>query len=166
LSLLRACSSGDSVSLYKQTCEGSTLLSFSGQSILCRQALFLQGRYPDIWCSNRSPGRSCFPLTRGLRIPCGILWGPLWVSGDPAGKVARGLSGAERACAPGQARLVCFPQQLTFNIINSLHFTDLKNTSKSIKWHSCVFSIFFSPLHRAQGALQKSMRKECRSQRG
>ena len=44
MSLVRACSSGDSVSLYKQTWEASSLLSFSGQSILCRQALFLQGR--------------------------------------------------------------------------------------------------------------------------
>ena len=36
----------------------------------------MQGRYPDIWCSNQTPGRSCVPLTRGLRIPCGILVGP------------------------------------------------------------------------------------------
>ena len=35
---------------------------------------------PDIWCSNRTPGRSCVPLTRGLRIPWGILCGPLRVS--------------------------------------------------------------------------------------
>jgi hypothetical protein len=33
----------------------------------------------------------------------------LRVSGDSAGKVARGSSGAEGACAPGQARVVCFP---------------------------------------------------------
>jgi hypothetical protein len=51
----------------------------------------------------------CVPLTRGLRIPWGILCGPLRVSGDSAGKVARGSSGAEGACAPGQARVVCFP---------------------------------------------------------
>jgi hypothetical protein len=108
-SLLRACSSGDSVSLYKQTWEGSSLLSMSGQSILCRQALFLQGGYPDIWCSNWTPGRSCVPLTRGLRIPWGILCGPLRVSGASAGKVLRGSSGTEGACAPGQARVVCFP---------------------------------------------------------
>jgi hypothetical protein len=76
LSLARVCSSGDSVSLYKQTCETSSLLSFSGQSILCRHALFLQGRYLDIWCSNLPPGRGCVPLTRGLRIPWGILCGP------------------------------------------------------------------------------------------
>jgi hypothetical protein len=64
----------------------------------------LQGRYPDIWCLNRTPGRSCVPLTRGLRIPCGILCGPLRVSGDFAGKVARGSNGAEGACVPGQCR--------------------------------------------------------------
>jgi hypothetical protein len=52
----------------------------------------LQGRYPDIWCSNRIPGRSCVPLTRGLRIPWGILCGPLRVSGNSAGKEARGSS--------------------------------------------------------------------------
>jgi hypothetical protein len=33
------------------------------------------------------------------RIPWGILRGPLRVSGDSAGKVARGSSGAEGACA-------------------------------------------------------------------
>ena len=53
--------------------------------------------------------RRCVPLTRGLRILWGILCGPLRVSGDSAGKVARGSSGAEGACAPGQARVVCFP---------------------------------------------------------
>jgi hypothetical protein len=73
------------------------------------QALFLQGRYPDIWCSNQPPGRSCVPLSRGLRIPCGILCGPLRVSGDSAGKVLRCSSGVEGTCAPGQARVVCFP---------------------------------------------------------
>jgi hypothetical protein len=31
-------------------------------------------------------GRSCVPLTRGLRIPWGILCGPLRVSGDSPGK--------------------------------------------------------------------------------
>jgi hypothetical protein len=35
--------------------------------------------------------------------------GPWRVSGDSAGKVARGSSGAEGACAPGHARVVCFP---------------------------------------------------------
>jgi hypothetical protein len=133
LSLLRACSSGDSVSLYKQTWEGSSLLSFSGQSILCRQALFMQGRYPDIWCSNQTPGRSCVPLTRGLRIPCGILCGPARVSGDSAGKVPWGSSGAEGACAPGQARVACFPIScglrfraialFVFNTWFNLHFS-------------------------------------------
>jgi hypothetical protein len=47
--MVRACSSCDSVSLYQQTWETSTLLSFSDQSTLCRQALLLQGRYTDIW---------------------------------------------------------------------------------------------------------------------
>jgi exonuclease III len=43
-------------------------------------------------------GQRCVPLTKGLRIPWGILCGPLRVSGDSAGKVARGSSGAEGAC--------------------------------------------------------------------
>ena len=64
-------------------------------------------------------GRRCVPLTRGLRIPWGILCGPLRVSGDSAGKIARGSSGAEGACAPGQARVVCFPiyRSLRFHVI-------------------------------------------------
>jgi hypothetical protein len=35
------------------------------------------------------PGRSCVPLTRGLRILWGILYWSLQVSGDSAGKAAR-----------------------------------------------------------------------------
>jgi hypothetical protein len=77
LSLVRACSSSDSVSLYQQTWETSSLLSFSGQSTLCRQALLLQGRCPDIWCSDLPPGRSCIPLIRVPKIPWKVLWG-LW----------------------------------------------------------------------------------------
>jgi hypothetical protein len=37
-------------------------------------------------------GRCCVPLTRGLRIPWGILWGPLRVSGNSAGQEALGWS--------------------------------------------------------------------------
>jgi hypothetical protein len=95
LSLVRACSSGDSVSLYQQTWETSSLLSFSGQSILCKQALFLQGSCSDIWCSNLTPGKSCVPLTRGLKIPWGILCGSLRVSGDSVGKEPQCWSGPE-----------------------------------------------------------------------
>jgi hypothetical protein len=41
------------------------------------------------------------------------------VSGDSAGKVPRGSSGVEGACAPGQARVVCFPiyHSLRFRVI-------------------------------------------------
>jgi hypothetical protein len=105
LSLVRACSSGDYVSLYQQTWETGSILSFSGQSTLCRQALLLQERCPDIWCLNLPPGRSCVPLTRGLRIPWGILCGSLWVSGDSAGKAPQCWSGPEGTCAPAQAGL-------------------------------------------------------------
>jgi hypothetical protein len=35
----------------------------------------LEGRCPDIACSNLPPGRSCHPLTRGLKN----LWRVLWV---------------------------------------------------------------------------------------
>jgi hypothetical protein len=48
-------------------------------------------------------GRRCVPLIRGPRIPCGILCGPVRVLGESAGKVHSGSSGAEGACAPGQA---------------------------------------------------------------
>ena len=39
--------------------------------------------------------RHCVPLTRGLRIPWGILCGSLRVSGDSAGKAPRCWSGPE-----------------------------------------------------------------------
>ena len=39
--------------------------------------------------------RRCVPLTRGLRIPWGILCGPLRLSGDSPGKVPQCSSGAE-----------------------------------------------------------------------
>ena len=55
MSLVRACSSGDYVSLYQQTWETSSLLSFSGQSTLCRQALLLQGSCPEVWSSDPPP---------------------------------------------------------------------------------------------------------------
>jgi hypothetical protein len=79
-----------------------------------------------IWCSNRTRGRSCVPHTRGLRIPWGILCGPLRVSGNSAGKEARGSSEAEGAFALGQARVVCFPMYrslrfLMFLIVNNAH---------------------------------------------
>ena len=76
LPLARVCSCSDSIILYQQTWETSSLLSFSGQSILCRQALLLQGRCPDIWFSNLLTGRSCVPLTRGPKIPWRVLCGP------------------------------------------------------------------------------------------
>jgi hypothetical protein len=42
--------------------------------------------------------RCCVPLTRGLRIPWGILCGSLWVSGDSAGKAPWCWSGPEGTC--------------------------------------------------------------------
>jgi hypothetical protein len=101
--LFRACSSGDYVSLYQQTWETSSILSFSGQSTLCRQALLLQGRCPDIWCLNLPPGRSCVPLTIGFKIPWRVLWGSLRVSGDSPGQGPRCCSGPEGTYDPDQA---------------------------------------------------------------
>jgi hypothetical protein len=49
--------------------------------------------------------RFCVPLTRGLRIPWGILCGSLQVSGDSAGKAPWCWSGPEGTSAPGQAGL-------------------------------------------------------------
>jgi hypothetical protein len=49
--------------------------------------------------------RHCVPLTRGLRIPCGILCGSLRVSGDFSGKALWCWSGPEGTCAPAQAGL-------------------------------------------------------------
>jgi hypothetical protein len=46
--------------------------------------------FTAVSCSERLDwGRRCVPLTRGLRIPWGILCGPLRVSGDSAGKAPR-----------------------------------------------------------------------------
>ena len=104
MSLVRACSSGDYVSLYQQTWETSSILSFTGQSTLCMQALLLQGRCPDIWCLNLPPGRSCVPLTRGLRIPWQILCGSLRVSRDSPGQgphAALDRKGLEPRIRPG-----------------------------------------------------------------
>ena len=70
----------------------------------------MQGRYPDIWCSNRTPGRSFVPLTRGPRIPWRIPCGPLWAPGNSAGQEARGSSEAEGAFVrvrPGQCASLC-----------------------------------------------------------
>jgi hypothetical protein len=95
LSLVRACSPGDYVSLYQQTWETRSLLSFSVQSTLCRQALLLQGRCPDIWCPNLSPGRSCVQPPEVLRShgqSSGDLGGVSWF-----------WCRLEGTCDPGQA---------------------------------------------------------------
>jgi hypothetical protein len=55
LSLAGAWSSCDSVSLCQHSWESNSHLSSSGQSTLCRQALFLQGRCPEVWSSDSSP---------------------------------------------------------------------------------------------------------------
>jgi hypothetical protein len=68
------------------------------------QALLLQGRCPDIWCLNLPPGRSCVPLTRGLRIPWRILCGSLQVSRDSPGQGPRAAldqKGLELRIRPG-----------------------------------------------------------------
>jgi hypothetical protein len=82
-----------------------------GQSASLCTAVSGSARLDWGWC--------CVPLTRGLRIPWGILWGPLRVSGNSAGKEARGWSGAEGAFALGQAWAVCFPmyRSLRFSAI-------------------------------------------------
>jgi hypothetical protein len=49
--------------------------------------------------------RCCVPLTRGHRIPWGILCGSLRVSGDSVGKPPRCWSRPEGTCAPAQAGL-------------------------------------------------------------
>jgi hypothetical protein len=110
----------------------------------------LQGRYPDIWCSNRTPGRSCVPLTRGLRIPCGILCGPLRVSGDFAGKIARGSSGVEGSSVfLSHANLVkvskvivkvlhlfCFPEDAS---VHSSLRTHVFNTFRTFDNHFAIY---------------------------
>ena len=63
MSLVRACSSSDSVSLYQQIWETRSLLSLSGLSTLCRQAFLLQGRCTEIWPSDLPPGRRLKPET-------------------------------------------------------------------------------------------------------
>jgi hypothetical protein len=63
LSLVRGCSSHDSVILYQQTWETSSLLIFSCHSTLCRQSLLFQGRCTDIWHSDFPPGRRWRPET-------------------------------------------------------------------------------------------------------
>ena len=45
--------------------ESKSLLSPSGQSPLCRQALLLQGRCPEVWVSTQPPGQN-----EGLKGPC------------------------------------------------------------------------------------------------
>jgi hypothetical protein len=51
------------------------------------------------------------------------VWALAGVGRDSTGKVAQGSSGAERACAPGQARVVCFPifRNLRFRAIGLGH---------------------------------------------
>jgi hypothetical protein len=79
--------------------QGSPRLEWGGRGLCPRSGpgsllpYVPQSQVPRDWI-----GAGCVPLTRGLRIPWGILCGPLRVSGNSAGKVARGSSGAEGAC--------------------------------------------------------------------
>jgi hypothetical protein len=83
-------------------CQASPLARYPGARVE-RKGLVPQVRpgypaslFPKVSGSARLDwGRCCVPLTRGLRIPWGILCGPVWVSGESAGKVPWGLSGAE-----------------------------------------------------------------------
>jgi hypothetical protein len=59
VSLIRACSSHDSVSLCQQTWESSSLLSLSGQNTLCRQALLFQGRGTASWMKMKTRNKAC-----------------------------------------------------------------------------------------------------------
>jgi hypothetical protein len=85
--------------------QGTLGLEWSGRGLCPRSGPgSLLPYFPAVSGSARLDwGRRCVPLTRGLRIPWGILWGPVWVSGESAGKVPWGLSGAEGAC---QGRLI------------------------------------------------------------
>jgi hypothetical protein len=55
LSLAGAWSSCDSVSLCQHSWESNSHLSLNGQSTLCKQALLLQDRYPEVWTSDPLP---------------------------------------------------------------------------------------------------------------
>jgi hypothetical protein len=72
--LVRACSSHDSVSLYQQTWETSSLLNFIVQCTFFRQALLLPGRCTDIWHSNLPPSED-EGLKQGLSQK--LCWFPL-----------------------------------------------------------------------------------------
>jgi hypothetical protein len=75
-SLAGACSSCDSISLCQHSWGSNPLLSFSGQSILCRQALLLQGRCTEVWSSDLPPGWRWRPkrtLSKKLCCFCGPL---------------------------------------------------------------------------------------------
>jgi hypothetical protein len=67
-----ACSSYDSVSLCQ---DSNSLLSFIGQSTLCRQALLWQGRCTEVWSSALPPGWRWRPKgTLSKKLCC--FWGP------------------------------------------------------------------------------------------
>jgi hypothetical protein len=85
---LSSCRKGAQISGVR-TWETSSLLSFCSLSTLSRQAILLQGRRTDIWCSNLPPGRSYVPLTRGPKILWRVLWVPWVVSADSGPKVHR-----------------------------------------------------------------------------
>ena len=72
-----SCSSGDSVSLYKQTWRVALSLVSVGRVFSAGKLSSYREDNPDIWCSNLPPDRSCVLLTKGLKIP----WRVLWVAG-------------------------------------------------------------------------------------
>jgi hypothetical protein len=64
----------DPFSLCKHSGEFNSLLCSSGQSILCRQALFFQGRCPAVWSSDPPPefwgqNSPCRPTFLARNVP-------------------------------------------------------------------------------------------------
>ena len=86
--------------------QGTPVLEWIGRD-LCKDQARLSASlvnavscFVGLDCSGR-----CVPLTRGLRIPLGILCGSLRVFRDSAGKAPQCWSGPEGTCVPVKAGL-------------------------------------------------------------
>ena len=94
--------------------------------------------------------RWCVPLTRGLKIPWGILWGSLQVSGDSVGKEPRCWSGPAR---PPVAFLKHITYVASGGIVNAKGPWDHQNNVK-FKFNSVAY--FHVELHILACAMLKT----------
>ena len=106
LYLVGSCSSYNSVSLCQKSWDSSSLLTLSGQTTLCRQALPLHGRYTDI-CLLGDDEFSKHGLSQKMCFLCSLRAHLLRLLSEERGMQDGSLTRSEIQSPPGWTPLFC-----------------------------------------------------------